>query len=96
MQVATLNTEHPAIKYRVRQHPLVEVLDDGQFRILTGPSLWGSGIWGLFPADALISVREPNANDSWPINGTLGRSGCKGETWTVEDLKRSIERARQR
>lgn len=87
--VATLNSEHPLIKYRVADGPLVDLRDDGSFVILTGPSPWGTGLWGPFPADAIVSHRPPTATDSWPV------SGCPSERWTYADLRASIARARR-
>lgn len=67
------------------------------FTVVTGPSPWGCGSWGPFQADAVIDVRELRADDSWPINGTLGRPKFPGqrfsERWTARDLLRSLKQA---
>lgn len=86
-KVASLNKQHPMIQFRVPDGPLVDMREDGTFVILTGPSPWGSGVWGMFPADAIVSLREPTDTDSWAV------SGCPTERWTVASLKASCERA---
>ena len=82
-----------------REGSLARLKSDGSFVIITGPSPWGCGVWGSFPATAIKSVRLPQDTDSWSISGTLGRHSCPGmkfpERWNLSDLNRSIERAKR-
>jgi len=56
---------------------LVFIYEPGEpFAVSTGPTPWGSGSWGPFPASAVVSVRSLRADDSWPV------SGCPSERWT--------------
>lgn len=86
--VATINSQHPATQYRLGGDRLVEIDDEtGEFYVLTGPTPWGTGIWGAFPVDAITATREPMPTDSWPV------SGCPSERWTVAQLDVAIQRA---
>lgn len=58
------------------------------FVVLTGPSPWGTGTWGPFPASCILSRRDPTPVDSFPV------SGCPSERWTIPHLDESIRRAR--
>lgn len=67
---------------------LARLRSDGSFVVLTGPSPWGSGVWGPFPATTIVSARMPTDADAWPV------SGCPSETWTLADLESSLVRSR--
>lgn len=58
------------------------------FAIVTGPTPWGAGSWGCFPADCVLDVRELRLDDSWPVNG------CPLQRWTPRDLLLSLRQAR--
>lgn len=62
------------------------VINGDNFTVITGPSLWGCGIWGPFPTSAIKSTRDLVASDYW------GVSGCVDEIWTPADLLKSLER----
>lgn len=72
---------------------LLSVDDEKQtFVILSGPTPWGTGLWGRFPMSAIIAgtERDPLPTDSFPVNG------CPSESWTVADLDRAIANAKTR
>lgn len=88
--VATLNSEHPKLKFRLGGTKLVSINDEEHtFTVITGPTPWGAGSWGPFPAEAIISERPGNETDSWEV------SGCPSQRWTLADLARAEQAARR-
>lgn len=64
---------------------LVFRYEPGQpFCVATGPTPWGSGSWGPFPAECVTAARDIVAGDSWPV------SGCPSERWTPATLLQAL------
>lgn len=43
---------------------------DGEFTVVTGPTNWGYGSWGPFPAACVTEARDLRLDDRWSYPGS--------------------------